>query len=270
MSEAVFGHKPGQLWPAGTLMASLDNNARGALLALGKPQPRQPGSILIRQGDPQRDHVLLLRSVRPGVSACAKVTAILDNGAEALLGVRVSGDIVGEMAVLQGRDRSATVTACTPMLAFRIPASAFLSCLNEHPRSWSALTSMIAQRLDWANRRRLDLAAFDVPVRLVRVLGEMAAHHGVAVADGTDLGVRLSQPELGRLIGAKEAAVSKAVRTLKESGLLRIEYRRVIITDLERLRAFGSENRTPPHRGERRTAEHTMGSRPGQGDTAET
>ncbi|GHE40138.1 Crp/Fnr family transcriptional regulator [Streptosporangium violaceochromogenes] len=264
MHKAMFSHKSGHSWPAGTLMAGLDDSARGALLALGKPQPHQAGSILIRQGDPQRDHVLLLRSVRPGVSACAKVTAALDNGVEVLLGVRVSGDIVGEMAVLQGVDRSATVTACTPMLAFRIPAGSFLSCLNEHPRSWPALASMIARRLDWANRRILDLAAFDVPMRLIRVLSEVAARHGVAVDGGTDLGVRLSQPELGRLIGAKEAAVSKAVRTLKENGLLRIEYRRVIITDLERLRAFGAGNRASPHRGEHRTAKHTAEDRSGQ------
>ncbi|MEV7008394.1 Crp/Fnr family transcriptional regulator [Streptosporangium sp. NPDC051022] len=223
-------------------MSALDESARGELLALGKSDAHEPGAVLIQQGDLRSDHVFLLRSVRPRLPACAKVTAILDNGVEVLLGVRVSGDLVGEMAVFRGVGRSATVTACTPMLTFRIPATAFLSYLNNRPESWPVLAAMIAQRLDWANRRRLDFAAFEVPVRLARVLSELVERHGFAVRDGTDLGVQLSQPELGRLIGAREAAVGKAVRILKENGLLKTHYRRVIITDLEGLHAFASED----------------------------
>ncbi len=241
MSDRASHREPGTAWPAGTLMAALGESARGDLLALGTPDAHSPGAVVIQQGDLRRDHVFLLRSVRPGLPACAKVTAILDNGVEVLLGVRVSGDLVGEMAVLRGVGRSATVTACTSMLTFRIPAAAFLAYLNNHPESWSVLASMIAQRLDWANRRRLDFAAFEVPVRLARVLVELAARHGFTVADGMDLGVQLSQPELGRLIGAKEAAVGKAVRLLKENGLLKTRYRQVIITDPRGLRAFAGE-----------------------------
>ncbi|MEV8636228.1 Crp/Fnr family transcriptional regulator [Streptosporangium sp. NPDC051023] len=222
-------------------MAALEESARGELLALGKPDSHQPGEIVIRQGDLRRDHVFLLRSVRPGLPACAKVTAILDNGVEVLLGVRVSGDLVGEMAVLRGVSRSATVTACTPMLTFRIPATAFLAYLNNRPESWPLLASMIAQRLDWANRRRLDFAAYEVPVRLARVLSELVERHGFAVEDGMDIGVQLSQPELGRLIGAREAAVGKAVRLLKEHKLLKTRYRQVVVTDPEGLRAFASD-----------------------------
>jgi CRP/FNR family cyclic AMP-dependent transcriptional regulator len=222
------------------LISTLDEDARNELFSLGEPQRHQPGAILLQQGDPRRDHVLLLRSVQSALPACAKVTAILDNGVEALLGVRLSGDLVGEMAALRNIDRSATVTACTPLVAFRIPATTFFMYLNEHPRLWSALAAMMAERLEWANQRRLEFAAFDVPVRLARVLGDLAARHGFAVEGGTDLGIRLSQPELGRLIGAKEAAVNNAVRLLKLNGLLLIHYRQVVITDLEALRVFGS------------------------------
>ncbi|MFF5204934.1 Crp/Fnr family transcriptional regulator [Streptosporangium sp. NPDC000396] len=220
-------------------MSTLDESMRGEFLSLGEPQSYPPGAILIQQGDLRRDHVLLLRSTRSSLPACAKVTAILDNGVEALLGVRVSGDLVGEMAALRGVGRSATVTTCTPTLAFRISTTAFFTYLDKHPQLWSALASMIAERLEWANQRRLDFAAFDVPVRLARVLSDLASRHGFEVKDGTDLGVRLSQLELGRLIGAKEAAVGKAVRLLREAGLLLVNYRQVIIKDPERLRLFG-------------------------------
>ncbi|WP_433369411.1 Crp/Fnr family transcriptional regulator [Streptosporangium sp. CA-115845] len=226
-------------WPAGTLMSAVDGLERNELFNLGEPQRHEAGAILIRQGDPRRDHVLLLRSIRSTSPACAKITAILDNGAEALLGIRLSGDLVGEMATLRGMDRSATVMACTPLVAFRIPTATFFAYLNERPHLWHALASMIAERLEWANQRRLEFGAFEVPVRLARVLGDLAARHGFAVDGGTDLGIRLSQPELGRLIGAKEAAVNNAVRLLKQNGLLLTDYRKIVITDLAALRAFG-------------------------------
>jgi len=240
MSTRAPRQAPGSPWPAGTLISTLDDRGRNELFGLGESRRHEPGAILIRQGDLQCDHVLLLRSVRSTSPACAKITAILDNGAEALLGIRLSGDLVGEMATLRRTGRSATVTACTPLVAFRIPATTFFAYLDERPRLWSALASMMAERLEWANQRRLEFAAFEVPVRLARVLSELAARHGFAVADGTDLGIRLSQPELGRLIGAKEAAVNNAVRLLKRKGLLLTDYRQVVITDLEALHAFGA------------------------------
>ncbi|GAA4208292.1 Crp/Fnr family transcriptional regulator [Streptosporangium oxazolinicum] len=240
MSSRTPRQNPRSPWPAGTLISALDDRGRNELFGLGESQRHEPGAILIRQGDLRCDHVLLLRSVRPSSPACAKITATLDNGAEALLGIRLSGDLVGEMAALRETERSATVTACTPLVAFRIPTTTFFAHLDERPRLWSALASMIAERLEWANQRRLEFTAFEVPVRLARVLGELAARHGFAVAGGTDLGIRLSQPELGRLIGAKEAAVNNAVRLLKRNGLLLTDYRQVVITDLEALHAFGT------------------------------
>ncbi|MBB5130604.1 CRP-like cAMP-binding protein [Thermocatellispora tengchongensis] len=218
-------------------MAALDQRARDEFLALGEPRRHESGEVLIHQHDLRCDRVYLLRSARTGASACAKVTANLDNGMEILLGVRVHGDLIGEMGVLRGAPRSATVTVCSPSLAYRIPASAFLAFLDRNPRVGVALAGMIAERLQWANQRRLDFAAFDVQARLARVIGELARRHGVAVPDGTDLGVTLSQQELGLLVGARDAAVGKAMRALREGGALRTRYRRIIITDPVRLEA---------------------------------
>jgi len=219
-------------------MAAFDQQTKAEFLALGEPQRFETGEVLLRQGDPRSDRVYLLRSVRTGTSACAKVTANLGTGVETLLSIRVSGDLVGEMGVLRGAERSATVTSCTPTLAYRIAANAFLAFLGRNPHLGAALAAMIADRLEWSNQRRLDFAAFDVTVRLARVIGELARRHGIETADGIELGVSLSQQELGRLIGARDAAVGKAMRVLKESGVLRTGYRQLIVTDPDQLRAL--------------------------------
>ncbi|MEU6711364.1 Crp/Fnr family transcriptional regulator [Nonomuraea sp. NPDC046802] len=219
-------------------MAALDPSARSALLELGEPRRLEKDEALIREGDRQSDRVYLLRSTRPGNCACAKVTANVGNGVEALLGIRVTGDLVGEMGVIRRAARSATVTMCSPALAFGIEGTAFLALLEKYPRAAATVAGMIADRLQWANQRRLDFAGFDVPVRLGRVIDALADRHGVDVTDGVDLGVSLSQQELGRLVGAREAAVGKAIRMFRERGVLRTRYRRMIIADREALRAL--------------------------------
>ncbi|MGW4638135.1 Crp/Fnr family transcriptional regulator [Sphaerisporangium sp. NPDC004334] len=216
-------------------MANLEPDIRDELLALAPPAIRKRGQVLIRQGAHDR-HVFLLRSAAGGHGVLAKVTADLANGEQTLLGVRVSGDLVGEMASLRGLARSATVTLCSDSFVHVISDEVFTAFLHAHPAAWHAVTQMVADRLDWANRRRADMAGLDVVGRLVHVLIELAAQHGHPVEEGFDLGVPLTQPELGRLIGAKEDAVGKAMRHLARLRLTRTRYGRVIILDLDRLR----------------------------------
>ena len=96
--------------------------------------------------------VYLLEPASSGSAACVKVTACLENGQEALLGIGVSGDVVGEQAVLRQRARSATVVACSPLVAHPIPGRQFMDFLRRRPSAWHALALMITERLDWADR----------------------------------------------------------------------------------------------------------------------
>jgi CRP-like cAMP-binding protein len=226
-----------EVWPAGTLMARLSDESRRDLLELAKPQRFRRDAVLIRQGE-ERHHVYLLRSKDASTLACVKITAVLRNGSESLFGLRVSGDVVGELAALHHSNRTATVTACTDLLAHSIPNDTFIGFLNTHADAWEGLCRMIADRLDWANRRRLDFAGYDVPIRLARVLLDLAERHGRLTTSGCELGVRLSQTELGKLIGAREDTVQFAMRKLRDAKLVKSSYRNVILIDVARLHTF--------------------------------
>lgn len=222
-------HPPGP-WPAGTLLARLGEPARKELLNMAPLREYDSGEALINQGD-GTNHIFVLRSLRPSASACVKVTARLDNGAECLLGIRVSGDAVGELALIRNTRRSATVTTCSPIRAHTIRRDDFIAFLGRHEEAWPALTGMIADRLDWANERRLEFVGYPVPVRLARVLVALEDRHGFPVPNGHDVGVLLSQEEMGRLIGAGRDAIGKAVRLLKAENLIDASYRTTVIRD---------------------------------------
>jgi CRP-like cAMP-binding protein len=177
-----------------------------------------------------------------------KITATSENGVETLFGIRAAGDVVGEVAVLGRRPRTATVTACSALIGHPIPRDAFLSFLARRPHAWQAVTLMIADRLDWANHRRLDFAGHDVTVHIARVMVHILDLYGQSSANTGELGVSLSQPELGRLVGASKEAAAKAVRRLREMGLIETSYRTITVRDVAGLR-IAAELPADPKRG---------------------
>lgn len=220
-------------WPARSLLGAVAPDARRELLELGVPARFEAGKVLLSEGARDR-HMLVL------LSGFAKVTARVENGEESLLAVRVGGDSVGEMAALDGAPRSATVTACGPLTARVVQPGALHALLVRRPEVHLALTGILAERLRWANRRRLDFKGYPAKVRLARLLVELATLYGRPAEDGgMVLGCRLTQPELAALTGAAETTVHKGLRELRHDGLLETGYGSTVIRDPDRLRELG-------------------------------
>ncbi|MBF9129467.1 Crp/Fnr family transcriptional regulator [Plantactinospora sp. S1510] len=221
-------------------MQRLSKRSRGELIGLLAPaRTLKIGEILLRQGDGGQV-VYLLRSPGPERSACVKITARLENGSHTLLAIRIGGDLVGEMAVLRDVPRNATVTACARTLAHAVPNDTFKAFLHRCPDVWPHLYEMATGQLDWANLRRQEFTGYPIAVRLARVMLDLADRHGSPGPGGIHLGVRLSQAELGLLVGAREDAVSQALGQLRQAGLVSPRYRAVLVTDLSGLRHFAS------------------------------
>lgn len=224
-------------WPIGTFLAGLSAPLRNELLAIAPAQRMRAGQRLLAQGA-STDQVLVLRARGSRSPACVKVVGCLENGAVVLLGIRVSGDLVGELAAIRNTDRSATVIACTDGAVHRLPKERFLGFLDRHPEAWRLLAAMLGARLDWANQRRLDFAGYPVDQRLARVIVQLAERHGYPVEGGIDLGIKLTQEELGKLVGAAKESAIKAIRRMRGIGLVQTGYRRILVTDLEKLKSF--------------------------------
>ena len=113
-------------------MSRLDERTGEELVSLVPGLQYRAGAVLISQG--ARDmRVYLLEPASSGSAACVKITACLENGQETLLGIGMSGDVVGEQAVLGQRARSATVVACSPLVAHPIPGRHLLSSWDGAP-----------------------------------------------------------------------------------------------------------------------------------------
>ncbi len=222
-------------WPSASFMARLDRDALDALVADRRAARFAAGQSLIVEGEPAANVFML-------ISAPVKVTAKLDQGT-ALLAVRIGGDIVGEMAVADGGVRSATVTAARDdTIAVAVPAEEFVSVIDRSPTAARLLASELTRKLRAANQRRVDFTAYKVPVRVARVLAEMADEYGQPVERKPSvrtLRLGLSQGELATLIGAREASVADALKDLRSRGILEWGYKTVTIRDVQALRIAG-------------------------------
>jgi CRP/FNR family transcriptional regulator, cyclic AMP receptor protein len=211
-------------WPKRTILGELTESSREALLSTGTPCQYSSGTTLIMEGD-YSTYVVVL------IDGWAKVTAATEDGGLALLALRSSGDLVGEQAALENQPRSASVISAGASLGRKIRQGDFLHLLATHPDIAIAVTRALSAKLRWATRRRIDFSGLAVPVRLARVLCELARLESKESAGGIELGYSLTQPELAAMVGASEPSVQRALRQLRADGVVDTGYRRITIRD---------------------------------------
>jgi CRP-like cAMP-binding protein len=219
-------------WPEGSLLGRLRRKDRDALLRLGVPISYPARQRLLRQGE-DGDHAVLL------VSGQVKIVVSTRQGREVLLAVRGPGDLLGEMAVLERRKRSASILAGTAVVGRVIAGTELREFLGRHSDVCLAVARAVSERLRSADRDRVDFVVWPAPARIVRVLLEIVRRFGRRTSHGWDLGIPLTQAEVASLAGTALSTVEKTFHSMQEAGLVRQRYRHIVITDLDNLSRFG-------------------------------
>lgn len=225
-------------WPPRSFLARLDTMSLHDFLAVGKLVTFDRNETIIVEGADDTSAFLLL-------SACVKVTARLPSGGEALLAVRFGGEVIGELAALDGGRRSATVRGCArePVVAVELSQPELHDLQVRHPEAARTLNRSIVHKLRSSTRRRIDYTGCPPHVRLARALVEMADDHGWQrnEAQFIRLAVDLTQVEIGTLVGVKPATAQRALRRLRDQALISTDSRPLVILDIEGLRKIADQ-----------------------------
>lgn len=209
---------------------TLDQRARADLHSAAVRRAWPAGATLFHEGD-RADRVLIL------VSGLVKAVAVSEDGSTTALALRGPGEILGELAAVDGGRRSASVVAVEDVEALALGVDAFGDVLRAHPDAALVLLASLADRLRDASRRQAEFGSLDTSVRLARTLVELADAYGEETTDGVRLRL-LSQEELASFCGASREAIARGLRTLRDAGLVRTGRRVVTITDTERMRTW--------------------------------
>lgn len=214
----------------GKFLDLLTASQKISLLELGTVRVYYPSQILMREGNTGDVVVVILRGL-------AKVVVVSEGGKEVLLGLRGDGDLVGEMAVLSSRSRSATVLAATELQGCVIKAASFVSYLERTAQVANRVSDIMADKLRAANRRRLEFNAYPAEGRVGRILVEVSSRYGYHEGSTWRIGPEITQADLASLASASVRTVEKVLRTLEGAGLVVRRRRNLIVTDMDALEA---------------------------------
>jgi CRP-like cAMP-binding protein len=210
-----------------TLFARADaTSLRGVALHFRRRRFRR-NEVIFHQGDPGDSlHVVTAGSL--------KVVLPSAEGEEAIIATLRPGDFFGELALLDGAERSATVIALEPAETMTLPRTAFHELLDADPRLRDALLAGLARELRRLTGHVEELHFLDLAGRLAMRLSRLARE-----ADPVSTEVRLDWPytqsDLAAMIGGTRQSVNRLLSDLVESGLIEIERDTLVIRDVTRL-----------------------------------
>ncbi|MFK4226438.1 Crp/Fnr family transcriptional regulator [Streptomyces sp. NPDC019890] len=229
----------------------LSEQAREELTALGVERRYRAQEIVLRENEYGTAVYVLLEGWAIVSTATERASSRL------ILALRGPGELVGEMAMLDGSTRSATIGALGPLRALTVSEDRFRRFVMRNPQANGLVMAQLAARLRNADAERRSLSSLTVLQRLADRLLELAeleraVPQGLGAAAASrmtgehDTGavlVDLAQHDLADALGATREAVAKALRLLREADVVRTRTRRIELADrkvLELLAAGGS------------------------------
>jgi CRP-like cAMP-binding protein len=166
-----------------------------------------------------------------------RVTREHPDGRAIALATLGPGDFFGELAMLDGGTRSASVETLSDSQLLALPASDVRRVIAAHGDIAAKLIVAITRRLRETNERVARQSFQTVPSRVAGVLAQLIAEE--AIPDGRQgVTVRMTQADLAQLAGTSRESVSRFLATLERAGVVRVGRGRVTVIEPRRLRAY--------------------------------
>jgi CRP-like cAMP-binding protein len=199
-----------------TLFESLDPEDRARLLAVSTIRRVPARRRLFKKGDPGRELFVVLRGR-------AKAAAVARAGRGAVFDFFEPGEVVGEIALLDGGPRTATVTTVSTCDFLVLGRDEFLALLEREPRVAIRLLAACATRLRHTSELVEDVVFLGLPARLAKKLLSLAQEYGIETGAGVRISLKLSQREIGELVGATRESVNRQIGHWEAEGVVRFE-----------------------------------------------
>lgn len=218
-----------------SFLESLPEAERAALLAVGRRRDWERGEVLVHDGDRADSAIVLIEGL-------VKIHKLAADGAEVVLGVSGPGDLLGEISAIRDAVRSASLTAVTAVRGAVISVPDLRAFLSANPRTTLALLDLTLSRLHVADRRRMEFATAESLARVSSRLVELAQRFGKPLDGGAiDVALPITQDELASWSASSRESTARALRTLRELGLIQTQRLRMTVLDLDALRAHAAQ-----------------------------
>jgi CRP/FNR family cyclic AMP-dependent transcriptional regulator len=206
-----------------TLFGGLSSDERAAVGAFARIRALDAGETVFAIGSPGDQMMALL-------SGTIRISVSSSGGKELLLAMIQPGEVFGELAVLDGKERSADAVAETACTVAILDRRDIFSFFERNPSAWPSLVKVLCQRLRRTDQVFAEVALLELPVRLAKTMLRVL-NWEVDSALAEPAKIRFSQRELANMVGGSRESVNKCLRNWQRTGLVRISGGSIIISD---------------------------------------
>ncbi len=210
------------------LFKQLEPEMLDELIALSRVQRYAAKDVVFLKGDPG-DSLYAIVSGRIGI------TTTSEGGKEIFLNILGPGEVFGEIALLDGKERTAGAMALDPAELMRVDQADFLPFLERNPKRSIRLMRILCERIRWTSDIIEDTIFLDIPHRLAKRLLTLVGQYGKPTREGITIDIKLSQENLGQMLGVTRESVNKGLRALEAQGIIVHEHGSICILDVASL-----------------------------------
>lgn len=181
-------------------------------------------SVIVRETDPGNTMYIINKGK-------VKISRTIESGKEVILAILGEEDFFGEMSLLDGMERSASVTTLEDSELFILNREDFLDLINRYPKIAIVLLKELALRLRKSDTQIKSLSLYDATGRVASALIQLAEDNGT-IKDGIVKVKNLpSQKDLANIAGTSRETISRVLKELMEKGQINKENGDIYISD---------------------------------------
>jgi CRP/FNR family transcriptional regulator/CRP/FNR family cyclic AMP-dependent transcriptional regulator len=193
------------------------------------PRKFNSGEVIVREEDEQGQTFFLI------VSGVVNVGVITPEGKQTILATMRRGDFFGEMTLLDGEPRSASVIAAEPCVLFMLYRNAFMEILEKYPKITVQMLIEMSRRLRRSNRHINTLSLMSVYGRVADVLLRLARDQGQRIGSMVVIPNRPTHQHMADMASTSRETVSRIISQLQKKHYIAIDRKKLVILDEEKL-----------------------------------
>ncbi|AZN35262.1 Crp/Fnr family transcriptional regulator [Iodobacter ciconiae] len=164
-----------------------------------------------------------------------KVVRSSDEGKEATICILEAGEMFGEIAMLDGGLRTATVETLEACELLVLRRDSVMQHLEHHPKVMHQMITALCQRLRNADDFLQDTLFLNLPQRLGKMLKQLARQHGIKDENGMLIDLKLTQQELANMVGSSRESVNKQLSAWMEYGWVQMDMGFIRLVQMDQL-----------------------------------
>ncbi len=206
----------------------LDAEALDQLCRYAKPTSLKRGATIFSKGDPGN-------SLYAIISGTVKISVSSPDGRNAILNLISAGEIFGEVALLDGRERTADAIANTNCEIFVIDRRDFLPFVKSQPTLAMKFIELLCDRLRWTSDQVEQVILQDLPRRLASALLGLTEKRKLEPTSRT---IAITQQEISEMVGMTRESINKQLRAWAARNWVRLEHGAIVLLNSDPLRAL--------------------------------